>query len=178
MESLNNQTLEIFAIVGWIAAIVMALAYFSGRARRRAAELQTAAAALQGYYEAVDAVADDPALPTGALEMLVGMSEIIGDPNRCARVTTNSLIASANGERPQTPTWQTEVESVGRHRPDLVENFNRAISNGIIVIFNRWPGNAWKGPALVRFMNNRQREAAFADRIVHSAGDDRNLAHA
>ena len=174
MEHINNHIYEIVAIVGWIVVASMMISYLARRAKRRALELQTAADALTEFYEAVDYISDDPALPTSALEMLHKFTHVISDPQSCSLVTSKSLLSASRrkGEAP-LPPWEKEINQLKSSRPELVEAFYRATSSGIIAMFYRWPGNAWKMPTMIRVVSDRRREADFADRVAN-LGDRSN----
>jgi hypothetical protein len=167
-------------IAGTFVATVVILATYARatrrRANRRATELQGAAHALALHYNALDAVADDPALPTGALEMLVNFSEGISDERFCDTFT-NAVLTREINSKDRLPPWFGEIEQLRRTRPDVVENFNKAIGAGLAAAFLRWPGNSWKISVMAEAMSQGDmREAVMAQKLsdMHRSRGDHN----
>jgi hypothetical protein len=164
------QGLDGLAVTGWIVAASIAITYFSARAKRRAFELETTASALTAHYDAVDAIVDDPALPLSAVEFLSLFSDVVSDEEACNFMTDALARLQIDTAKIATPGWQSDLDKLRKSRPDLAENFAKAISSGIVALFLRWPGNAWKLQRLTQVIAaDRRREALLANQIANSA---------
>lgn len=165
MGAANIPWFEVSAIAGWCLATLLALRFLTYRIKRRAMELETAANALSVHYAALDAVVDDPALPTDALRFLVRLNHVISDHEACVEVTDHMADLAAGNGAGDRPKWAAEVDQLARTRPELVEAYRDATMAGMVALFNRWPGTSWK-MQLVWASLDRKRQDALADRIV------------
>lgn len=125
-----------------VGSVISVLTRLSKRANRRAAELGVAADALEKHAKAVDLVVDDPALPIEALDVLTFFTEAIADPAVCDDLVSNLMRPSKSGTNAKPPAWYGEMKALRAYRPDLVENFDQAISNGFVAAFLRWEHTA------------------------------------
>lgn len=167
MESLNIQWLEAVLIFGWIVSAIIAIQWLRARARRRTSELQTAAAALSAHYDAVEWLIDDPATPTSALEFLSVFSEVVSDRSACDEFVDGVREITFEQAKQSAPGWAEEIAKLGKSRPDLEENFHKAVASGIIALFLRWPGNSWKLQKMVQeIAADRRKEAVVAQRVA------------
>jgi hypothetical protein len=167
MESLNIQWLEAALITGWVVSAVLVIQWLRVRARRRTHELQTTAAALTAHYDAVEQIIDDPALPLPALEFLSVFSEVVADREACGEFTDSVLRVPLDRIRGSIPKWAEEIEKIGRTRPDLEENFHKAVASGIVALFLRWPGNSWKFQMMIQqIAADRRKEALIAEQVA------------
>ena len=167
MESLNIQWLEAVLMTGWVVSAVLTIQWLRVRARRRTNELQTTAAALTAHYDAVEQIIDDPALPLEALEFLSVFSEVVSDREVCGEFTDSILRAPSERVRGAVPVWAEEIEKVGRTRPDIEENFHKAVASGIVALFLRWPGNSWKFQMMIQqIAADRRKEALIAEQVA------------
>jgi hypothetical protein len=169
MENLEFQSFLAAAIVGWGIAIAISFNWISRIVRRRTDELLTTKLALIAHYDAMEAVVDDPALPVSALEFLRHFSEVTADRELCGSFTSNILRVSDEDAQKSEPKWEKDIRSVAKSRPDIAENFHKAVTNGIIAMFLRWPGNSWKLQAIFQqIAADSRQEAVIADRIVRT----------
>lgn len=156
---------ELATIVSSATAVVVALAFYRHRARRRTRELLAAADALRAHYTAVSVLADDPALPIDALEMITEFTESIANQEFCEQFA-DVLLKAKGSKRGRAPKWYAEMEALRATRPDLVENFHRAIASGLVGLFLRWPENAPKFEQMVaEVAADGRREAILAQRV-------------
>lgn len=176
MESLHNQVFQVTAIVGWVAAAALIIHYFAYRTKRRALELETAATALRAYYESLDRIVDDPAMPESALYLLDRFNSALSSKEHCRDVTSEMLKMAASGkvQALSRPVWRSEVDTLAKTRPDLYDTFHKATTNGIIAMFYRWPGNGWKMPVITQILSDKDSETAVAERISHIDEKPRN----
>lgn len=157
-----------FIVAGWLQARRDAHI-------RRTIELKAAATALEAHYDAVDAIADDPALPLAALEMLSRFTEGISDRRFCNSFTDHVLIPLSVEERERTPAWFDEIEALRKSRPELVANLFKAVGSGLAAAFLRWPGNAEKIAYFTALIAQGDRkEAVMAERVSEIVRKDRN----
>lgn len=148
------------AAVGFLRAI-------RTRARRRASELEGAATALAAHFDALEAVAEDPAIPVEALELLSFLSDGISRQDFCDGLTDHLVEPKSNGGRDRLPTWFDQIEELRRTRPDLAANFYKAMATGMTAAILRWPDNAKKLAEFAAIMSQGERkEAALAERLV------------
>jgi hypothetical protein len=167
MESLEIQWLEAVLMFGWIVSGIVAIQWMRSRARRRTNELKTAAAALTAHYDALEKLVDDPALPDSALEFLGVFAEVISDNETCDNLAEGVFQVPLEQIKNSTPKWADEIEKIGKTRPDIEENFQKAVASGIIAMFLRWPGNSWKLQMMVQeIAADRRKEAALAERVA------------
>lgn len=167
METLNIQWLDAILIAGWVVSAVLIIQWLRARARRRTSELRTTAAALIAHYDAIDRIIDDPALPTEALEFLSVFSQVVSDREVCAEFTNGILRVPAEKMRGAPPVWAAEIEKIGRSRPDIEENFHKAVASGIVALFLRWPGNSWKFQSMIQqIAADRRKEALLAEEVA------------
>jgi len=139
-----DSSLVIAAIAGVTTAAAVSLHFLSLKAQRRAFELRAANKAMRAYYALLEEIVDDPALPNDAAEFLSVFAEILADKKTCFHFTTRVFLSKGNGSKEAGNRLFKEIEALGASRPDLRDKFHRAIANGIIAIFHRWPGNSWK----------------------------------
>lgn len=171
MQHLEIQWLDALLVAGWVVSAALVVHWLRIRARRRTSELKTTAAALTAYYDAMEKIADDPALPTSALEFLDVFAEVVSDRGACNRFTSGILQHGAARDKAgkTTPEWANEIEEVGKSRPDIEENFHAAVASGIIALFLRWPGNSWKFHSIMQLIAaDRREEVLLAERIIRS----------
>lgn len=177
MENLDIQWLDALLVVGWIVSACLIVQWLRVRARRRTYDLKTTAAALTAYYDAMEKIADDPALPTSALEFLDVFAEVISDRDACNGFTSGILQhgSAIDKVKKAAPDWANEIEEIGRTRPDIEENFHAAVASGIVALFLRWPGNSWKFHSIMQLIAaDRRKEALLAERIVNSKGSHKH----
>jgi hypothetical protein len=158
-----------FGVAVWLRAL-------TARSRRRTVELETTAKMLARHYAALDAIADDPALPTKALEMVTYLSEAISDRGMCEELA--SAFLSKDNKKSREPEWFGEMEQLAKSRPDLFEKFNTAVASGLAAAFLRWPSTATRFYSLVDVLTSPKEEAALAEKVSligrrhHKNGDN------
>ena len=156
---------ELATVISSATAVVLGLAFYRHRARLRTRELKAAADALRAHYEAVSVIADDPALPLDALEMIAEFTESLANQDFCEQFADH-LLKAKGSKRGRTPKWFAEVEALRATRPDLVENFHKAVASGLVALFLRWPENAPKFERMVaEVAADGRREAILAQRV-------------
>ena len=164
MQILSNDWLALATVASTAVAAAGYLRGAKQRALRRASELEGAATALEAHYRALDLVADDPAIPLEALEMLVNFSEALDSEEFCAGLT--DALSSGEQAKDRPPGWFYEVEALRKTRPDLAEEFFRAIASGLTAAFFRWPGNSHKIARMAEaFSQGDRKEVVLAERM-------------
>jgi hypothetical protein len=161
-----DDTLLALVVTLVIVCAILGLQILLMRAKRRTVELQTAKAALNSHFEALDSIIHDPALPTSALEFLADFSELISKREAC-----NGLIkALTTPETEKSPSVvAADVERLKKSRPDLVEGFNKALLHGLLAAFTRWPGNLSKLPQMVALFGDPKKDMQIASRFVRES---------
>lgn len=145
-----------FGVAVWLRAL-------TARSRRRAAELDATANLLDRHYAALDAIADDPALPTKALEMVTYLSEAVSDRSMCEELA--AAFMSRDNSKAREPEWFKEMEQLAKSRPDLFAKFNTAVASGLAAAFLRWPSTATRFYPLVEILTSPREEAALAEKV-------------
>lgn len=160
-------SLELATLASTTIAVLVLLNMLKSRYKRRFRALSATKVALSAHYAALEQVVDDPALPVGALEALVEFSDAIHNPEACEVITDFILAGGSNQRRLKNdPAWFVEMYNIQRTRPDLFENFNKAIGSGIVAMFLRWPSTASKFElVMAELLDNRRKEAQLAERI-------------
>lgn len=174
MENITVGWFEAIAVVGFGFGVVATLAKVRADYKRRANELMATKAALEAHYEALNAVVDDPALPVGALEMLVKFAEIVSSREGC-EAFSEVLLSPSSAKRGKPPTWFAELEALRTSRPDVIENVNKAMTTGLVALFLRWPSTAPKFEQVVaELASDSKRQAMLADRVSKIKKSTRN----
>lgn len=160
----------VVALVVVCACLVLQIALM--RLKRRTVELETAKQALASHYDAMSMLVDDPATPTVVLEFLEDFSEVISRREVCNRLVKS--LVTPDTEKGSSVVM-SEIVRLQKSRPDLVENFNKALMNGIVVVFARWPGNFSKLPQMVAILGDPKKDVQIAYRFAKSARADFRL---
>jgi hypothetical protein len=123
----------------------------AARHRQRTRELKQACRALAAHYDALEKVVNDPAAPIEIKNALRDMSAAI--PIRMAA----QYFALEWANRPPADAeiqddrglLRAEVRKLGGSHPDLLDEIEKAIKNGLIALFLRWPETASMFPSLM-----------------------------
>lgn len=166
MTPLDSFGFVIATFVFAVIAIALVATARSKSAKKRIIELQVTENALTAHYDALDAIVDDPAIPTDALRFLQHFAEAISERATCERFAYDMYLSEGNGGM---PPWYPQMEDLRKTRPDLTDNFHKAVSSGIIALFLRWPGKSVLLQAMLQEMAaDRRKEARFAEKISRS----------
>jgi hypothetical protein len=166
MEQLSVSLFATGTIIGGALAVIFALSSYRTYLRKRTRELRATAAALTAHYDAVNVIVDDPALPLEALETLAIFTENITSKEFCEGLA-GRLVFSENRKYESPPAWFEKMESLKSSRPDVVQNFHKAISTGLVSLFLRWPTTAQMFEQLMADLAaDGRREYVIADRLT------------
>ena len=177
MTDLINEFNVLAAISGLAIGLISWMSAYRVRLRRRAVELEATKASLEAHFAAMNAIVDDPALPIGALKVIVDFSDVISTRDECESFA-EYFIRKNGSSRQKTPDWFAEMESLQSSRPDIVENFMMAMTTGFVAMFLRWPDNASKFELVVAdFAADRNREAAMAEKVAKIGKARRSSKH-
>lgn len=166
MTDLISEFNILAAIVGLAIGLISWMSAYRTRLRRRAIELQATKSALDAHYAAMNAIVDEPALPLGALNVIVDFSDAISAHDECESFT-EQFISKNSPSRPKVPEWFLEMEALQNSRPDIVENYVKAMTTGFVAMFLRWPKHASKFELVVAdFMADSRREAVMAEKVA------------
>jgi hypothetical protein len=163
----NSEIFFMFGtLLGGALSLVGMLRAYRERLQKRTRELNATAAALKAHYEALNAIVDDPALPIEALETLNAFTNRLTSKQFCETFADRFMVARPASYGP-LPSWLGQLESLIKTRPDLIANYHKAISSGLVALFLRRPSTAQKFEQLMADMAaDGRREYAIADRIT------------
>lgn len=165
MQSLDDILLAVVVALA-LGCIVLTLQIIHMRLRRRTIELETAKQSLIAHYDAMDRIVNDPALPTSVLHFLAFFSDAIADRDSCARIV--KALMSADADKSPAPI-SSDIDALRKTRPDLVENIHKAVFNGTVFVFSRWPGNFGKLPQIMAVLGDPKKDVQVAYRFARSA---------
>lgn len=139
-QSLSEFILPVVVTLLGVITISLYLHLKVSRAKARTVELDVVKQSMLKHYEAMSKIIDDPALPLPAVEFLCGFSHIIAD-----RKISEDLILELLG--PDEPSISRSavseaMDKISETRPDLYENYTKALLNGLAVMTLRWPGHS------------------------------------
>ncbi|MXN65651.1 hypothetical protein GR183_12120 [Stappia sp. GBMRC 2046] len=132
---------------------------------KRAHELRAAKLVLEAHYDAVNAIVDDEEVPVEALRALAFLTEAISSEEKSQAFKRKLLDIDARNET-EGPKWYAQFKEVASRRPDLADNFNKAITSGIAAMFTRWPNGCLDVEiSIVNLASDEKRRALIADRL-------------
>lgn len=160
------QDLEIWAVSAVLTALVLVwflMDRMRSNSRYRGRAYAAAAEYLKAHYAAMERVVSDPSAPQEAVEMLLAISEISADRGRSIEFA-QFLCARPTGNGGSTASFHAEMERLRKHRPDLVSDFETAVSKGLVALFLRWPETTEILPKFLEGFSNPKsaRDASIA----------------
>lgn len=174
-----DATLIVAAIGGATVGASLTLQILSWKAKRRANELRTANKAMRTYYTLLEDIVDDPALPDEAAEFLSIFAEILPKKRECHDFASGLLNYTGNGSKEAGSKIFQLMENLGKTRPDLREKFHKAVFNGLIAVFHRWPGNSWKFSQMMQsFGSDPKKEYQLVYKLARAQNDPKHRSHA
>lgn len=174
-----DTTLIIATVIGATSAAALVLFIATQKAKLRSYELKTANKALRTYYTLMDDIIDDPALPDEAAEFLAFFSEVIPHREDCNNISSRILKSSGKASRSSGNSMFHLIEDLGKTRPDLREKFHKAVANGIIAMFHRWPNNSWKfAQTMQEIASDPKKEYQLVYKLASSQAKQQSGTHA
>lgn len=176
---MHEEIMLALAAVACCTVLISEISRVRDNSRRRTSELRATREALRAFYEAVDEIIDDPALPTSAAETLAFFTEILADRKKTREVVRRFLASNGTTSNSRTGDTWTEIERLRTSRPDIADNFHRALTNGTVVAFLRWPENASQFYEFTaRYVSHARAEKAVTARIVDMKTVGTEICHA
>lgn len=167
MQAILNGWFEIAVVVSLTFAISMWINNARARARRRAQELRSAAAALEAHYAAVSKLVEDPAFPVEAKAMLVALTEGISRKDVAEKLGAAFSDGSLFSKSMTRPAFSDDIEKLYQTRRDLAEAYQNAITSGLVALFLRWPGNSALFQRMaVEISTDVRKEGAIAGKLI------------
>lgn len=142
---MNPGETEIFALVAG-ALFVQTIGTLSARIRkirRRGVQLRLAAELLEHHYAALEKFLSDPASPAHLRDFLLWLSDTSSDSGAAKKLIAHVATAIDSGRVPEPDAnFSRSLADLRAHRPDLVDAFEEALSNGLMATFLRWERTA------------------------------------
>ncbi len=142
---MNPGETEALALLGG-ALFFRTVTYFADRLekmRHRTAQIKLAADLLRQHYDALDKFVGDPAAPEPLQQMLLEFSDAAANEEAAQKMV--ELICAQDGPRQVSDGAQKilrQLDELRRHRPELVDVFDKSISSGMMAAFLRWDDTA------------------------------------
>ena len=174
-----DATLILIAICAGTIGATLSLQILSWKSKRRACDLRTANKAMRTYYLLLEEIIDDPALPDDAADFLSVFADILPQRKDCAYFSNGMLRTRGNGSKEQGSRMFDKIEVLGKTRPDLRDKFHKAVANGIIAAFHRWPGDSWKFSQMMQeFASDPKKEFQLVYKMAYAKDTRTSKRHA
>lgn len=155
------------AVLGISSTAFVAISHYRRLIKRRTDQLRAAKVALERHYDAMDMIADDPALPTSALRVLINISDAIHDEKFMTHFFATMRDGGVSKNKQGMPNWAEDMLKLHKSRPDLVEKFDEALSTALIAGVYRWPAPAQAIYEMsTTVASGRRNEAQYVQQLI------------
>lgn len=145
-------------------------AYFSSKqkaARKRTAELEHVAFALEQHFVELDNFMSDAAAPDVLKFLLLSFSDAIASRETACNFVKQYARNDVRSTSPITQEILREIDTLRAHRPDLVESFERALGLGFVAMLLRWKETAeMYSLTASQIVSDRYKEIDFAATMI------------
>lgn len=169
MTEINPLTFEAWNLLASLIIVSMMAWKISSWLKNQLAARAIAANKLSEHYTLVERIADDPALPTSAVNFLQEFETILASKKLSAEMIEALCKNESSSSQSAPGPAVREVEALAKSRPDLADAFQMAVVTGVLAMILRTGPSLKKLEIFLASISDPKKEVQTVYRFVSSS---------